>query len=116
MRTIPVWAALAAVLLAAPARAFWPFGESEEEQAAALATHVAESLREPNKTIALAQDATEAGDTEEAIRLFRKAQDAAQAQLPFLLGKDLLVSIVYIEQSFRNTMILHLHHCRIQSA
>lgn len=79
MRTIPVWAALAAVLLAAPARAFWPFGESEEEQAAALATHVAESLREPNKTIALAQDATEAGDTEEAIRLFRKAQGQLEA-------------------------------------
>ena len=79
MRTIPVWAALAAVLLAAPARAFWPFGESEEEQAAALATHVAESLREPIKTIALAQDATEAGDTEEAIRLFRKAQGQLEA-------------------------------------
>ena len=80
MRQLPLWAALAVALLAAPAaQAIWPFGESEEEKAADLATHVAETLREPNRTIAQAQDATEAGDTEEAIRLFRKAQSQIEA-------------------------------------
>lgn len=70
-----IWAAAAlAALLAGPAAAIWPFGESEEERAAALATRVAESLREPNRVIAQAQEAAERDDTEEAIRLFRRAQ------------------------------------------
>lgn len=70
-----IWAAAAlAALLAGPAAAIWPFGESEEERAAALATRVAESLREPNRAIAQAQDAVERDDTEEAIRQFRRAQ------------------------------------------
>lgn len=50
------------------------FGESEEEKAARIAKHVADVLREPNKVIAKAQEAVELGDTEEGIRLFRKAQ------------------------------------------
>lgn len=65
-------AALAA-LLAGPAAA-WPFGDSEEEQAAEVATRVAEALREPNRLIVQAQEATQKGDVEEAIRLFRRAQ------------------------------------------
>lgn len=70
-----IWAAAAlAALLAGPAAAIWPFGESEEARSAALATRVAESLREPNRAIAQAQDAVERDDTEEAIRQFRRAQ------------------------------------------
>lgn len=59
--------------LAGPAAA-WPFGDSEEEQAAEVATRVAEALREPNRLIVQAQEATQKGDVEEAIRLFRRAQ------------------------------------------
>ena len=36
--------------LAGPVAA-WPFGDSEEEQAAEVATRVAEALREPNRLI-----------------------------------------------------------------
>lgn len=54
------------------------FGESEEEKEARIAKHVADVLREPNKIIAQAQDAVEKGDTEEGIRLFRKAQTALE--------------------------------------
>ena len=61
-------------LLAGPAAAVWPFGDSEEEQAAEVATRVAEALREPNRLIVQAQEATQEGDVEEAIRLFRRAQ------------------------------------------
>ena len=69
------WAAAAvAALVAGQAAAAWPFGESEEEKAAAVATRVAEALREPNRLIVQAQEATQRGDTEEAIRLFRRAQ------------------------------------------
>ncbi|MGN0890487.1 MAG: hypothetical protein ACI4W7_02415, partial [Candidatus Spyradenecus sp.] len=50
------------------------FGESEAEKEAKVAKHVADLLREPNRLIAQAQTAAEAGDTEEAIRLFRQAQ------------------------------------------
>ena len=63
MRTTLTLAFVAALLAAAPARAIWPFGESEEEKAAKLATHVAEVLREPNRLIAQAQDAFDADDT-----------------------------------------------------
>lgn len=59
--------------LAGPVAA-WPFGDSEEEQAAEVATRVAEALREPNRLIVQAQEATQKGDVEEAIRLFRRAQ------------------------------------------
>ena len=79
MRNLSLWAVLAVLSVAAPAQAIWPFGESEEEKAADLATRVADSLREPNKTIAAAQDAAEAGETEEAIRLFRQAQTQLEA-------------------------------------
>ncbi len=51
------------------------FGESEAEKEAKVVEHVADLMREPNKLIAQAQDATEAGDIEEAIRLFSQAQD-----------------------------------------
>lgn len=51
------------------------FGESEEEKAARVAKHVADVLREPKKLIAQAQDAAEAGQPEEAIRLFSQAHD-----------------------------------------
>lgn len=50
------------------------FGESEAEKEAKVAKHVADLLREPNRLIAQAQTVAEAGDTEEAIRLFRQAQ------------------------------------------
>lgn len=50
------------------------FWDSEEEKAAKVAKHVANLLREPNLVIANAQSAAEAGDIEEAIRLFREAQ------------------------------------------
>ncbi len=50
------------------------FGETDAEKEAKIATHVADLMREPNKLIAQAQDATEAGDLEEAIRLFSQAQ------------------------------------------
>ena len=79
MRTTLTLAFVAALLAAAPARAIWPFGESEEEKAAKLATHVAEVLREPNRLIAQAQDAFDADDTEKAIQLFRQAQEAIMA-------------------------------------
>lgn len=61
------------LLATAPAVAglFW---DSEEEKAAKVAKHVASLLREPNIVIANAQSAAEAGDIEEAIRLFREAQ------------------------------------------
>ena len=55
------------------------FGESDEEKEARVAKHVADVLREPNKIIALAQEAVERGDIEEGIRLFRKAQTALEA-------------------------------------
>ncbi len=76
-RFIPI---LIAVLIAAPyLHAGWLFGESEEEKAAKVASHVADVLREPNQLIAQAQAAAEANDIEEAIRLFRKAQDLLEA-------------------------------------
>lgn len=56
-----------------PALALWPFDESEEEKAAAAAAHVAELLREPNKTISKAQMAAESGDIEGAIKFYRQA-------------------------------------------
>ncbi len=49
------------------------FGESQTEKEARIATHVAELLRKPNELIAQAEMAHEAGDTEEAIRLFDQA-------------------------------------------
>ncbi len=52
------------------------FGESEAEKEARIASHVADLMRAPNALIAQAQDATEAGDIEEAIRLFSQAQEA----------------------------------------
>ena len=74
--------------LAGPAAA-WPFGDSEEEQAAEVATRVAEALREPNRLIVQAQEATQKGDVEEAIRLFRRAQmllEQTEASNPKVTG------------------------------
>ncbi len=61
------------LLVAKPAYAIWPFGESEEEKTAKAATHVAELLREPNRTINKAQMAAESGDIESAIKYYRQA-------------------------------------------
>lgn len=66
-------ALLLAVAAPTPLRAGL-FGESEAEKEAKVAKHVADLLREPNRLIAQAQTAAEAGDTEEAIRFFRQAQ------------------------------------------
>lgn len=73
-----MWMLCVVLLGFAPIAQAGIFGESEAEKETRIAKHVAEVLREPNRLIAQAQQAVEAGDTEEGIRLFRKAQTAIE--------------------------------------